>query len=302
MRRPLRRNVLAAKPPGHYHYLTRPQTIAGKPITGKDYEGVHTTTWFDLAAGYATGTVEKCRCGWPLVLELDVKGLRAMPDVDAMLTAEEVVLGVEVRRDMKKIADSVEDIDGAVDAVDEEHQYDDNDDQAQVGDHWAAYATENFNRVNLPKAFKLTYKDEADAWAAFSEYVLKGTIAPEVLANLTSQRRWLTDFTEERVIRVTAFKPPWDTILDNWWEMDDEELTRKAEAIEAAGYDIVSLETIGNGSNAVQTKQVLWERSQSVKSGEFHGTSSDLVKKALPGIPLPAEPPFPVEEVAEDEA
>lgn len=301
LKRRIARNALLAKPPQQFHYLTRATTYGGRRITAADYEGVHTTTKFDQAASYAASAVEKCRCGYPVVLELDVSGLSAMPDIDAVLTAESGMLDNDSRRFIKDIVDEENDIESAIQAVSDRMEYRDNEDQANVGEHWSTYAFEDFNLGNVPQAFLDAYGDEDKAWTALVEYANGGAPAPEVLANLTSQRRWITDFDEARVLRVIAFKPIWDKILDNWWDTGDEELTKRAEAIEAAGYDIVTLDTIANFMDAVQTTKVIWERSKKAESGEFHGTSSDFVRKALPKITIQVEPPFPVTDPDEGE-
>ena len=237
-----------------------------------------------------------------MVLELDVSGVSAMPDIDAVMTAETGLLDKDT---VEFIAEAIEDADNIHDAIsevgDRMNMRESGEDQASVGDHWTTYPFEDFNLANVPQAFLDAYGDEDKAWDALVAYIKGGDVEPAVLANLTSQRRWIADFDEKRVLRITAFKPPWPKIMDNWWDDDDEDLTKQAERIQAAGYDIVTLDTIGNGGNAVQTTQVLWEKSKKAASGEFHGTSSDFVREAFPKLAIPDETPFPVTDPAEDD-
>ena len=288
-----------AKPPHAFHRLSRPVTHSGRAVTDADYEGVHTTNKFDQAAAYADGAVTKCRCGYRVVLELDVSGLTAMPDIDAVLVAERS-MDKEGLAFVKTVVEETDNIDAAIQAVNDRNY--ESDLSAHVGDPWENYVLESFDLANIPQAFLDAYGDEDEAWDALVEYANGADEAtPEVLANLTSQRRWLTDFDESRVLRIIAFKPIWGEILDSWWDMDDEELTAEAERIQEAGYDIVTMETMASYGDAVQTTKLIWERSKSAKSGEFHGTSSDFVRAAFPNLPIPKEPPFPVTEVEEDD-
>ncbi|KKL65453.1 hypothetical protein LCGC14_2154850, partial [marine sediment metagenome] len=98
-----RRNALLSVPPKGVHGLGVAggrffQQTVGRPVKPEDYHGVHTTTSMDIAAVYATGaTYERFWDdhyvsseepeAYPVILSLDVGGLEALSDVDAMAQA-----------------------------------------------------------------------------------------------------------------------------------------------------------------------------------------------------------------------
>ncbi len=293
--RKVRRNALAAKPPQRFHYLTQARRIGGKPVNESHYEGTHSTTSFDQASAYATGTVEKCRCGYPIVIELDVSGLKALPDVDALLEAENSVHDKYARDYMRDIVADEDHIQNVIDRVNDGSESD-SDDYARAGDSWPKAAFQDMSMVNLPSAFLSVYEDDDKAFDALKHYTETGEVSDEVLAELTTQRRWLHDFDAKRVQAVYAFKPPYEIIMENWWEgdsEDSEETEREVAKIERAGYDVITEERVFESMDLIQTKKTLYEK-KGKKSGQYHGTSSALFEQAIPEIKIPKEPPFPV--------
>lgn len=294
MKRLVHRNALLAKPPHHHHYLTRNQTLLGKAITSKDYEGVHSTGSMVIAAGYAYGTVSKCRCGYPVIIELDVSGLNPLPDIDAMLVAESAVLD---RYALDRAKTIVGEHDHIEDAIGDYGMDDCESESVQEGSHWTDIATADFNCANVARAFQATYQDDNRAWDAFIKYAQGGDIALEVLANLTEQRRWMHDFEKEHVQAVYAYQPIWDDIIENYWETDDADLEAKAKRIEAAGYQVVTLDDAWGGSFSINEKLLYKKPGPKKGSGEYHGTSSAYFQKAFPEIKIPKESPFKVEDL-----
>lgn len=291
MSRPLRINGLLAKPPQQYHFLDRVKTIAGRPITAEDYHGVHTTTML-RAAGYAYSTAKKCRCGYPVIIELDVTGMKPLPDVDAMMVAEGAVLDNYSRRRVKEMA---EEYDNIFDAIDEYSMDEcESDERIEAGSHWTQISTEFFNCVNLAKAFQNAYGDNDAAWEAFKEFGKSGTIAQDVLGSLTDQKRWMYDFGPERVQRIISFKPIWEKILEDYWHSGDKDHKKEVERIKGAGYDVVTLEDAYSGSFSLTEVELYLKSGVKRLSGEFHGTSSVYCQRAFPEIKIPNDSPFQV--------
>lgn len=283
------RNALRLKPPQQIHRLKRSKTYSGRRITDADYYGVHTANGFDMAAVYAVGAVETCHCGYPVVVELDVSGLTALPDIDAVMEAEDAVFDNKALREIALNADSIWD---AIDEISESLSYAQLD--VGVGSDWIDAVFEDFSFVNLAQAFVNVYKDEDLALRKFKQYGETGTVSDRVLADLTAQRRWLHNFELERVQRVYAFKPVYPKVLDVPY---DDESDAKIAAIENAGYTVITLEDLGQ--NNLVKKLLLYENSDYAdkSSGEYHGTSSQFLEAAFPALTLPAVAPFSVAEI-----
>ncbi len=267
-------------------------------MTDADYHGVHTADEFEIAAAYATATAELCACGYPVIVELDVSGLTPHPDVDAMIAAEYYIMQRDARRTAKERAGEFDNIGDIVDAYSNDEV---ESTAVESGESWQRAVFASNEHHNIAQAFVDAFGLDEKAYEEFNKYSQGGEINPLVLAALTTQRRWMSDFGADRVQRAYTIKPIWPEIFEDYWNDDDAALEEKADKIIAAGYELVTLDDVYNQVNFI-TKKKLYERpGVGTGSREFHGTASSYFLKAFPDIKIPEESPFKVDQIDEDD-
>jgi hypothetical protein len=104
---------------------------------------------------------------------------------------------------------------------------------------------------------------------------------------LVEQQRYFHDFDITRVVRIEAMQPWWSAVL---WSWDDVEANR----VESDGFHVFTMDQWPFSSSGT-TGKVLWEAPDAARREhvEFHGTSSQAVESAFPGI-IPTATPFPL--------
>ena len=293
-----RRNALLAVPPRGAHGLDvaggrRFRQAVGRAPLRSDYEGVHTSGNDFLAATYAVSTAKKDD-SYPVVVALDVTGLKAIPDVDALAaghemfydqtTRKEVMSELRRGQDMYSIAESF--------SMNEEH------DNPVGEDVTAVFFEETRSRNPAAVLQKVFGDDPVKMGKVLRRWLAGGEIPAELMMEIVDQRRYMHDFNVDRVLKVYAVKRWWDEVLDDWWERDDAEgrrMKKQAEEIEAAGYRIFTFEDVVNYSWNVESKVIFDSRLDDAKA-QYHGTSALRLQQAFPELAIPADP-FPVVDV-----
>jgi hypothetical protein len=294
--RPARRNPLLADPPSAIHRLRAAgerqfERVLGRRPTADDYRGVHTTGDLGLAAVYAMGATDRGDRGpedpWPVVLQLDVRRLRALPDIDAIKTGAEILGEPDLRERVARMLAEGKDPGwirmSLTDGYDEERP--DN----------VTEALAMASRRDPLSAFLAVYEGRSEEVfeRALRRWTRTGEAPPAVLAALVDQRRYLHDFGPARVVRVLAVQPMHGDIFDEGLDED----MRRAQWIEQYGFQVFTLEDLANGSVHPHTEEVWHNRRLARLRGghtQYHGTSSETVRQALPEIPLPRTAPFPI--------
>lgn len=274
-----KRNPLLSKPPIAAHRLNdtrRFRQLFGRPPREADYEGVHTTGDKLIAAAYANGTWDDGD-GYPVIIALNVTGLKPLPDVDAMLRGAEAVddLLRQYRSEVKTGATFY--------SLLNEDDFAQSD--VQIGEPPSAFIFEDIGGHVLS-----AMESESDPEAVFEQFIKSGVLPDTVLIRMVDQQRYLSDFGLNRVVRIEAVRPWWQEVIAG---EDDGEQDAKIEALEARGYTVF---TLGDWpfTDPGQTR-VLWEspRASKAKKVEYHGTASLVVEQAFPGL-IPEETPFPL--------
>ncbi len=266
-RRKLRvRNPLLAIPPEGIHGLDVAggrffERAVGRPVTREDYYGVHTTGNQAIAMIYAMGAVQKVG-GFPVILSLNVNGLEALPDVDAIAQAADLLGDSSLRSSYEGM-----DLDEACDAGYGEGP------MIRPGDDVASAFMGVFEQNRFCSAF-----DDEDEWKRWLE---TGEYSAETATNVVDQRRYMHDFGLDRLIEVFAAKPWWPYIVD---EPYDDEGGRRLEVIEDSGYKTISYEDLYNDHLMVESQGVATGRGSKAGYPQYHGTSSVLVQKAFPSL------------------
>jgi hypothetical protein len=262
----------------------------GRPLRRDDLRGVHGTGSLGLAAFYALVTTERRRSDfrvgspWPVVLDLNVGGLEALPDIDAIIEGADLFEEAGWLR--KGLAESL----------------------ARGQPIWqiAEYYDADFSGDDPPRnAYELLWQlnpnpvravldaaqdDEGQARAILRGYVDTGRIPPDVLTHVVDQRRYLADFGVERLVSADAVKPLWEDIL----AQGDEEDEALKERLEEDGWQVATDDDYDlEPETVVVWQNPRWAR-RPPKRTQYHGTSSDLAKRAFPEIPWPEDGPFVV--------
>jgi hypothetical protein len=280
---PVKRNHLLSKPPRAVHRLqnTRSfQRLMGRAPQQADYDGVHTTGSELIAAAYAMSAWNQhYREGYPVLVTLDVSGLKALPDVDAMLRGAEQVDAL-----LNHYRGLVGDGMGFWDLMDDE---DYSEASAQVGDEPAAFIFEDMGNHMLQAIDAYASAEGLDAEEIFAEVLQTEELPPGVLTRMVDQQRYLNDFDIDRVVQIEAIKPWWDRVLLSW---DDEDFKQ----IAARGWEVFTMDEWPFGRFDTKTVWKATDASKREKT-EYHGTTSLVIELAFPGL-IPAKSPFPVED------
>lgn len=254
----------------------------GRGVRSEDYAGVHTSTDFDLAAVYAYGawhTVRKREPdAYPVVLALDTRGLEALPDVDALVNAAQLLGDESVRADLADAEISLH----------------------EAPDWWEIPLIEVFEGADVSSAL-VEVSQEKGPWGAFEteeeweRWLSTGEYTKEQAIRLTDQKRYLDDFGLDRLVQAVAIQPWWPEIM----EIYDEQSECVAQALEDAGWAVVTIDDLIGGYLPIK-KHLLYGPTDTPQWAEFHGTSSYHLHLAFPELELP-ENPFPVQDVDLDE-
>lgn len=241
--------------------------------------GVHTATQEHVAAGYAYMAWEadhKPHEGphlddYPVVVTLDVKGLRAEPDTDAVLwwfdkggkeNAREVVEMLEKRVPPHRIVDQMN-----------EPGYGYGPSYVTVTAYFIepAFHGETIDWENI-------IENARDALAA----AVSGhheSLRRVLLAGFP-QRRYMVDFDLDRVIAIETFRPWRDLLAPPSYE----DLDPVSAEHEALGFEIVAED---EADSFTPTYRDLYRRAGATGDSEYHGTSGRAIVRAFPELDLP---------------
>jgi len=277
--REIRDNPLLAVPPAFYHRIRDESRLKG--VMGEDpHHGVHTTSTFNIAASYAMNTWRaNSKHGYPVVITLDVTGLTPLPDVDACLQAQETLYEPWYRKEVKDRLEEGWDVYEFIEYFSEREYSGRSQTPEQI-------VFEEYQGAPQPFSVIEGLYDPDKAQEVIERYANGAPLPGEVLMEMVDQRRFLTDFHEDRVYKIEAFRPWHERIVDAYWGEPPWEQTNAEEN----GYHVVILEEIleSGGDFDPGEVRVLYERPGSEpKESQYHGTVSFLAAAAFPDIPLP---------------
>jgi hypothetical protein len=271
---------------GHARFVA----ATGRHPRPEDYQGVHTTGKFDLAGIYALQTTERTESSfgpdepYPVVLQLDVRGLRALPDVDALMEGYE-----QFDESIRKIVEDELD-EGQYAWQIAERLSGDGDFEEEDEDAWFAVSHTLTNAAEA--VLEAVGDDEKKARRVLERWVRTGQVPEALLTYVVDQRRFMHDFGTERLVSVQAVKPLWKTILPSWDE--DEQVGRRVGKLEARGWSVM---TRDDGGDSGLDSREIWRNPrfrEEPRRTQYHGTSSLLAARAFPEVPWPREAPFPI--------
>ena len=278
-------------------FQAEPRSFAGPVTTGvAEYPGFHTAELPEITYAYAQLKAVGYREGYPdeleeldlplddypVVVALDMSGMKALTDYDAVKMVRPAVESVA-----KEAVSWRED-----DPIEELREYVEQGDYGSRG--MPATSMEWLFEAGAPvmldpAASLLDFAEAQDDPNGFLRSVAEGSISDEALAAITGQFRYLEDVPLSRVVEVTYVKPWWPRILSD--EGDDEELI---DAVEGAGWQVFAEDDVMSGQ-LPSTGRPVYESSSRPKSRapariEYHGTSYQNLVAAFPEFPWPVPP------------
>lgn len=288
----MKRNHLLAKPPHSFHNLRDTQwfrRMVGRAPRQSDYDGVHTASDRSIAAAYAMSAWrQSADDSYPIVITLDVSGLEALPDVDAMVRGGEAA--DMVRSDYRSRYEAGEGLDDFIDDQDYREV------EASVGDEPAAFLFEDQGSHVFQAIRDYAEASSENEHDIFEQFMKKGDLPGGVLTRLARQQRYMADFDLDRVVRIEAIRPWWDHVLASY---DDEEDAEEIERIEALGWQVFTLDDF-NGEPHFAAKTLYQAPGAAERERvEYHGMTSAGVEGAFPDL-IPEETPFPVSDPDEE--
>ena len=243
-----RKNPILQKPPTNMHGLQKQNILTTRGWPDPRI-GVNTANTELIAAFYAQSAfdglgAQKTPQGYPVIVELDVTNLTKEPDVDGLLWWYDIGKDVAASGDFETDWDD----------IDPKNVW-----EFAASPHYLANPT-NWEEVDSA-VLKAAIEGDLDA------------IKIAVLAAFP-QQRYFSDFSEDRVIALHAFKPIHTHVFEDW-----DETPRWVEVEEAKGWSVVAetdspLEYVPNLTEIARF-------SGNRKEGEYHGTVSYIVEAAL---------------------
>lgn len=279
-----KRNALLAQPPAGIHALGVGgsyvfQQAVGRPTRMEDYQGVHTTGSPEIAGVYAMGAWQEARKfdsdAYPVIVTLDVSGLRALPDVDAIARAASLLEDGFIRGGFEDM-----DLQDAYDMWEVEYE------SIRTGADINDAVMEVVQYSGGPMG---AFEDD-EAWRRWVE---TGDYTDEEASRLVDQRRYMEDFDWDRVVKVDAMRPWWPVLTEDVYDDASEE---QSEKIEEAGWKEVTVEDVFDLSGILDLKTIARGEGKD-RDVQFHGTSSWYLARAFPELSLPPDP-FPIHELA----
>jgi hypothetical protein len=289
-------NPFLADPKG-LHYGTAAGGTEGFP-------GFHTGETMEIAAPYAQrkgveygnnndSPTRKRIYDYPVIVTMDMRGLRPMADHDAIVFAQEAIRTVAQQAlehaDEHGIAHTLQIF--ASDEFDDNERFPDN-----AYDALLYLSTPCLRSPAGCMASMVENKSESAARRVMETIAKGGRDLDYWLAKAVGQFRYTQDISAERIIEIRYMRPYWDEVYFGSEGMSD----AKAERIEKNGWGLMSAD---DGQIYLKTKTV-WRNQEQLhfpwiknRRTEYHGTSYRNVILAAPWLAevLPV-PPKPYEE------
>lgn len=274
-----------------------PFIIKGKPTLREHHVGVHTATNEELAALYA---VLRAMVGGTLAIlfDLDVTGLRALPDRDAILKAEQTD------------ATGILDIDGVIEAVEEG----DGELAQELIDEYLASAESWRERDNFDtwtggmqdkveewqenaEARAIINMSDDDALTALRVLMERRTFPARVWMEAVGQQRYLDDFDLDRVVRVRAIRP----VREELWTYEERNETGEDYPPDDGDEPEVFSEEDFFDDRFMPEMVTLWEnpKARARPKVEYHGTDIVRALEAFPELKTFLVNPWPYSQEAE---
>jgi hypothetical protein len=243
------------------------------------HPGFHTGETIEIAAPYAQARFEQgigsTYGDYPVIVTLDMKGLRALTDYDAEMGVREAI--VDIVQGNKVL--TLDDLQHVCDA-DKETERPDSALEALFLMHPA---------IHDPSCALLSYLEDLGpvvVHAILSE-IMRGKVRMTLLRDVTQQYRYLDPVDASRITNVSYMRPFWLYILE--WDRGERE-ERLVNAVEGLGFAVA-----GPYDEPIIEGLLVYKRPYGRNARiEYHGTSYLRLLQAAPELasvlPVPPSP------------
>jgi hypothetical protein len=277
-------------------FLARPTEAVGPATHGVvKFPGFHTASDKDTTYAYAQIKVvhqhidydpdESLRDitldDYPVVIALDMSGMKAKTDFDAVETVRPALVDVA-----KQVVggDEMLPLDQLTDYV-EGGDYG----ERQMPNEAYQWLFEYGSSVVLEPASALLMCAEAhDNPNDFIRALADGSLPDDSLAEITGQFRYTSDVPADRVVEAWYVQPWWPNILETY---NDKQM-ELAEQLEALNWSVIMDDDVLSHTLGVKEASVYKRSAPKSARIEYHGTSYRNLAKAAPDIDWPI-PPHP---------
>ena len=295
----------AAKPVGtranRGHVALRPNDFRGAPrrtFLGikASLAGFHTAASKEVTYGYAqmravpreAPDVEPDEArrlllgNYPVTVTLDMKGLRALPDYDALRVREALQIAAEkaLSEAAKNETDPLEELARTVDR----RYVPPPDDAVQWLFHYGS------SSIYYPAGALLAFAESKRDPSGFVRAVAASRMSDKDLTSMVGQFRYVKDVSSDRIVAVDYVQPWWPDVLDARIPQE----RRLGRALRDAGWSIIDVSDVEAGQLPVAEASVYRRRRPKGARLEYHGTSWRNLVAAAPELRLPV-PPTPFE-------
>jgi len=283
-------------------FLARPERFSGTPAGLRhQLPGFHTARIMDTAVTYAQLKVDDSRTDdegieeWPVIIGVDMSGLKPLPDIDGVRMAQEAAeIAKNVINEFKQSQGRTwgRKRESLVEELQDEYEYgeSDSDDTPRHGDsvlrelfkQSASHIEKDPRGALIDRA---NSKTDPDAWL---KGVAKGKITTADILAMSGQFRYEQNVPSSRIVEVWYMQPFWPELFDIY----EDGCEKRVAELEAKGWNVVDLDSAYSNSISESTTSV-WSSGKKPKRLEYHGTSLNNLISAAPEIlmKLPKPPP-----------
>jgi hypothetical protein len=243
------------------------------------HPGFHTGATVEIAAPYAQARFEEGERGgmfrdYPVLVALDMRGLRALTDYDAEMEVRTNI--VDVVQGNKII--TLDDLEHVCDHLERE-----------TPDSALEALFLNHPAIHNPSCALFHYLADLGTVVAHTilSEIRRGKVRPTMLRDVTQQYRYLDFVNTSRITAVGYMKPFWQSLIE--WDQGERE-ERLINAVEALGFDVA-------GPYDEPQVEITWVYERPVSRNarvEYHGTSYLRLLQAAPELasvlPVPLAP------------
>ena len=283
--------------PARNPFLARPTKHYGSGTVGvATHPGFHTGSSMGVCQPYAQAKVEEfvpdswgkelqthTMRDYPVIIELDMQGLPFTIDYDAANW-----FGDAVKRAIEESED--------FDALDSHFDFGDSEEEMPSSMIEALFYLSGAQPHRAVYNLRDWLLQQQDPYESFAKIKKEG-LPDELLAHVSGQFRYTQDVPSGRVVTVHYIRPVFNYLFPHYddpdWHHD-----KIIDRIEAAGYDVVTLENVYDNSEVLNVVKSI-DVSQKLFPAEnqrieFHGTSLRNLLSAAPELkdilPLPPKP------------
>ena len=277
-------------------FLARPTEVAG-PITHGvvKFPGFHTASEKDTTYAYAQIKVvhqdidhepgESLRDivleDYPIVIALDMSGMKAKTDYDAVETVRPMLVDVA----KQVVAEGDTPIDELADYVEVGGYHGDRESPREAYQWLFEYGS---SVVLEPASSLLSFVEDHAHPNAFIRALADGSLPDESLAEIAGQFRYTDNVPTSRVVEAWYVQPWWPKVL----EVHDDRQMERASHLEALNWSVIADEDVFNHMLDAKEASVYSRKAKPGARIEYHGTSYRNLIKAAPDIGWPV-PPHP---------